>query len=118
MNNSLFTINSPSTVLYTLTLQCESPSNATVDSKGFVVVEILPNGSSTRVSYATCAYYIRQATKVTQIATGVAMNLPAGNYVIKARLVRLSIIDGELSAHGSFNANEQGTQFIAQVIPN
>ena len=118
LNNQLFTINQASTVIYTLTIPCESPGSATVDSKGFVVVEILPNGSSTRVSYASSEYYIRQTTGITQTVSGVAMNLPAGTYVIKARLVRLSPLDGNVNVHASFTPNEQGIQFIAQVLPN
>jgi len=118
LNNQLFTLNQVSTVIYTLTIPCESPGSATVDSKGFVVVEIMPNGSSTRVSYASCEYYIRQTTGTTQIVSGIAVNLPAGVYVIKARLVRISPLDGNVNVHASFTPNEQGIQFIAQVLPN
>ena len=117
LNNQLFTLNQTSTVIYTLTIPCESPGSATVDSKGFVVVEILPNGSSTRVSYASSEYYIRQTTGITQTVSGIAMNLPTGTYVIKARLVRLSPLDGNVNVHASFTPNEQGIQFIAQVLP-
>src|SRR4030095_16369929 len=118
LDNSLFTLNSAATVIYTLTIPCESPGGATIDSKGFVVVEIFPNGSSTRISYASSQYYVHATTGSTQTVSGIAMNLAACVYVIKARLVRLSPLDGNLSAHGSFTPNQQGIQFIAQVIPN
>jgi Head domain of trimeric autotransporter adhesin len=117
INNTPFTLNQNSTVLYTLTLPVTGQGPATIDSKGYVVIEIV-NASSTRVSYASSDYYIKRSTSTTQIATGVALNLPAGVYTIKARLVRLSAGDGDVDTHASFNANQQGIQFIAQILPN
>jgi len=117
LNNTPLTLNQPSTVYYTLTLPINGAGPGPLDSKGYVVVEIV-DGSSTRVSYASAQYYVLRSTETTQIATGVAGNLPAGNYTIRARMVRSSPADGDVYTHGSFNSNQQGIQFIAQVIPN
>lgn len=118
VNNTPFTLNQSSTVIYTLTLPVSGDGPSTLDSKGYVVVEIV-DASLSRVSYASSDYYIKRATATTQTASGAAINLPAGNYTIKARLVRVGGAgDGDVSTHASFNVNQQGIQFIAQVLPN
>jgi len=117
LNNTPLFLNQPSTVFYTLTLSLTGAGPGPIDSKGYVVIEIV-DGSNTRVSYASAQYYVLRSTETTQIATGVAVNLPGGNYTIKARMVRVSPGDGNVDAHGAFNSNQQGIQFIAQIIPN
>jgi hypothetical protein len=112
-----FTLSQNSTFIYTLTLELFGTGPGTSDSKGYVVVEIL-DGASSRVSFASSSYYVRRSTSMTQTVSGVAINLAAGNYTIKARLVRNSPVDGDVDAHASLQPNEQGVQFIAQVIPN
>ncbi len=117
VNNSTFTLNEQSTIVYTLTLPCYASGPTQIDSKGFVVVEIL-NSSSTRVSFASSQYYIHRATTITQTVSGIALNLPAGLYTIKARLARSGPPDGNVDTHASLTANEQGIQFIMHVLPN
>ncbi len=117
VDNTPFVLSQPSTVLYTLTLPVTGDGPGTIDSKGFVVVEIV-DISSTRVSYASADYYVQRSTSQTQVATGIAPNLPAGLYTVKARFARLGTGDGNVATHGSFNSNQRGVQFIAQVLPN
>ena len=117
LNNSLFTLNQQSTIVYTLTLPCYASGPTQIDSKGFVVVEIL-NSSSTSVSYAASQYYIHRATAITQTVSGIGLNLPAGQYTIKARLARAGPQDGNVDTHAAIFDHEQGIQFIMQVLPN
>ena len=117
VDNSLFVLNQNSTVVYTFTLPVSGVGPGAIDSKGYVVIEIV-NGASARVSYASSDYYIKRSTSTTQTASGIALNLPAGFYTIKARLVRLAVADGDVDTHASFNLNQQGIQFIAQILPN
>jgi hypothetical protein len=117
LNNTPLSLNQPSTVFYTLTLPINGAGPGTIDSKGYVVVEIV-DGSNARVSYASAQYFVLHSTETTQIATGVAVNLSSGNYTIKARMVRSSPADGNVYTHGSFDSSQQGVQFIAQIIPN
>ncbi len=115
VDNTPFVLNQNSTVIYTLTLR--AAAGGTTDSKGYVVVEIV-DGSLARVSFASSNYYIKQSTSTTQIASGIALNLAAGSYTIKARLVRLSVGDGSVDTHASLTNYQQGIEFIAQILPN
>ncbi|MEP6711713.1 MAG: hypothetical protein ABJA37_04810 [Ferruginibacter sp.] len=117
VDNSLLVLNQNATVVYTFTLPVYAVGPGAIDSKGYVVIEIV-NGASARVSYASSDYYIKRSTSSTQTASGIALNLPAGFYTIKARLVRLVVADGDVDTHASFNQNQQGIQFIAQILPN
>jgi hypothetical protein len=116
LDNIFLNLNQNSTVLYTVTAPISGGGPGTIDSKGYLVVDII--GGTGRVSYASSDYYIKRSTSTSQTASGVAVNLPAGFYTIKASLARLSPGDGDVSTHASFNSNQQGIQLIVQVLPN